>query len=174
MIVRGDAIRPAVLLVHGFPELAYSWRKVMRPLAAAGFHVIASDLRGYGGVRRTRMTTFDQNPIGSPSVRSYRSARPCQARGSPDHVPDPVPSIARGHRKSAFGFAVERDALQASWVVAHRTLVICSDRDVIGLWVDMFDARVVARLDAEGLAAAAIPHEITCLIPFGPTVDRRP
>jgi pimeloyl-ACP methyl ester carboxylesterase len=40
--------RPAVLLVHGFPELAYSWRKVMLPIAAAGYHVIAPDLRGYG------------------------------------------------------------------------------------------------------------------------------
>ncbi len=40
--------RPAVLLVHGFPELAYSWRKGMLPLAARGFHVIAPDLRGYG------------------------------------------------------------------------------------------------------------------------------
>jgi pimeloyl-ACP methyl ester carboxylesterase len=42
------ARRPAVLLVHGFPELAYSWRKVMLPIAAAGYHVIAPDLRGYG------------------------------------------------------------------------------------------------------------------------------
>ena len=40
--------RPAVLLMHGFPELAYSWRKVMLPLAAAGYHVIAPDQRGYG------------------------------------------------------------------------------------------------------------------------------
>jgi pimeloyl-ACP methyl ester carboxylesterase len=40
--------RPAVLLLHGFPELAYSWRKVMRPLAEAGYHVIAPDQRGYG------------------------------------------------------------------------------------------------------------------------------
>jgi pimeloyl-ACP methyl ester carboxylesterase len=40
--------RPAVLLLHGFPELAYSWRKVMLPLAAAGYHVIAPDQRGYG------------------------------------------------------------------------------------------------------------------------------
>src|SRR3984885_8487433 len=40
--------RPAVLLFHGFPELAYSWRKVMPSLAAAGYHVIAPDLRGYG------------------------------------------------------------------------------------------------------------------------------
>lgn len=40
--------QPLVLLLHGFPELAYSWRKVMLPLAAAGFHVVAPDLRGYG------------------------------------------------------------------------------------------------------------------------------
>ena len=39
--------RPAVLLLHGFPELAYSWRKVMLPLGAAGYHVIAPDQRGY-------------------------------------------------------------------------------------------------------------------------------
>jgi pimeloyl-ACP methyl ester carboxylesterase len=38
----------ALLLVHGYPELAYSWRKQMVPLAAAGYHVIVPDLRGYG------------------------------------------------------------------------------------------------------------------------------
>ncbi len=40
--------RPCILLLHGFPELAYSWRKIMLPLAAAGFHVVAPDQRGYG------------------------------------------------------------------------------------------------------------------------------
>jgi len=40
--------RPVLLLLHGFPELAYSWRKVMPALAAAGFHVVAPDQRGYG------------------------------------------------------------------------------------------------------------------------------
>jgi len=40
--------RPAVLLLHGFPELAYSWRKVLPALAAAGYHAIAPDQRGYG------------------------------------------------------------------------------------------------------------------------------
>ncbi len=40
--------RPALLLLHGFPELAYSWRRVMVPLARAGYHVIAPDQRGYG------------------------------------------------------------------------------------------------------------------------------
>ena len=40
--------RPVALLLHGFPELAYSWRKIMVPLAQAGFQVIAPDQRGYG------------------------------------------------------------------------------------------------------------------------------
>ncbi|MGH9384763.1 MAG: alpha/beta fold hydrolase [Vicinamibacterales bacterium] len=43
-----SAGRPGLLLVHGFPELGYSWRKVMLPLSQAGFHVIAPDQRGYG------------------------------------------------------------------------------------------------------------------------------
>ena len=40
--------RPAVLLLHGFPEIAYSWRKQLPALAAAGYHAIAPDQRGYG------------------------------------------------------------------------------------------------------------------------------
>jgi pimeloyl-ACP methyl ester carboxylesterase len=54
--------RPLVLLLHGFPELAYSWRKVIPPLAAAGFHVVAPDLRGYG-----RTTGWDANYDGDPA-----------------------------------------------------------------------------------------------------------
>jgi len=40
--------RPLVLLLHGFPELAYSWRHALPALAAAGFHAVAPDQRGYG------------------------------------------------------------------------------------------------------------------------------
>ena len=40
--------RRCLLLLHGFPELAFSWRKVMPVLADAGYHVIAPDQRGYG------------------------------------------------------------------------------------------------------------------------------
>lgn len=40
--------RPCILFLHGFPELAYSWRNVLAPIAAAGYHVIAPDQRGYG------------------------------------------------------------------------------------------------------------------------------
>jgi len=53
--------RPAVLLLHGFPELAYSWRKVMPALAAAGYHVIAPDQRGYG-----RTTGWDDSYDADP------------------------------------------------------------------------------------------------------------
>lgn len=44
----GAADKPCLLLLHGFPELAFSWRKVMPTLAEAGYHVIAPDQRGYG------------------------------------------------------------------------------------------------------------------------------
>jgi pimeloyl-ACP methyl ester carboxylesterase len=43
---------PLVVLAHGFPELAYSWRHQIPALAAAGYHVLAPDQRGYG--RSTR------------------------------------------------------------------------------------------------------------------------
>jgi len=39
---------PIVLLCHGFPESWYSWRHQIHALAAAGFHAVAPDLRGYG------------------------------------------------------------------------------------------------------------------------------
>jgi len=58
-----------VLLLHGFPELAYSWRSVMPGLADAGFHVIAPDQRGYG-----RTTGWDAGyeaditPFGMPHL----------------------------------------------------------------------------------------------------------
>ena len=39
---------PLVLLCHGWPESWYSWRHQLRALAAAGFHAVAPDMRGYG------------------------------------------------------------------------------------------------------------------------------
>jgi pimeloyl-ACP methyl ester carboxylesterase len=59
------ADRPCLLLLHGFPELAYSWRKVMPALAAAGYHVVAPDQRGYG-----RTTGWDGRYDGD--VQSFR------------------------------------------------------------------------------------------------------
>src|SRR3954462_15622881 len=57
--------RPCVLLLHGFPELAFSWRKVMPVRAEAGYHVIAPDQRGYG-----RTTGWDRDYDGD--LASFR------------------------------------------------------------------------------------------------------
>src|SRR5512141_974551 len=76
--------RPCVLLLHGFPELAYSWRKVMLPLAQAGFHVIAPDQRGYGrtsgwdadydgDLASFRMLNLVRDALGLVSALGYRS-----------------------------------------------------------------------------------------------------
>ena len=45
----GPSDGPCVVLSHGFPELAFSWRHQIPMLAAAGYHVVAPDQRGYGG-----------------------------------------------------------------------------------------------------------------------------
>ncbi|KAI0302429.1 alpha/beta-hydrolase, partial [Multifurca ochricompacta] len=44
----GNSTKPLIILLHGFPELSYSWRKLIPPLADAGYHVVAPDQRGYG------------------------------------------------------------------------------------------------------------------------------
>src|ERR1700704_5700264 len=75
--------RPAVLLLHGFPELAYSWRKIMPALAAAGFHVIAPDQRGYGrttgwsanydgDLNPFRLTNLVRDALGLVSAFGYK------------------------------------------------------------------------------------------------------
>src|SRR6516164_3306637 len=76
--------RPCVLLLHGFPELAYSWRKVMPALAAAGFHVVAPDQRGYGrttgwdgdyddDLNPFRLLNLVRDALGLVSAFGYRS-----------------------------------------------------------------------------------------------------
>lgn len=49
---RDEGNGPAVVLCHGFPELAYSWRHQLPALAAAGFRAVAPDQRGYGDTER--------------------------------------------------------------------------------------------------------------------------
>ncbi|WP_414685026.1 alpha/beta fold hydrolase [Mycobacterium sp.] len=49
VIEAGEQGAPVVVLAHGFPELAYSWRHQIPALAEAGYHVLAPDQRGYGG-----------------------------------------------------------------------------------------------------------------------------
>ncbi|HEX2942371.1 MAG TPA: alpha/beta hydrolase [Rhodopila sp.] len=65
LLEAGSPGQPCVLLLHGFPEIAYSWRKIMPAMAAAGYHVIAPDQRGYG-----RTTGWD--PAYDGDVASFR------------------------------------------------------------------------------------------------------
>jgi pimeloyl-ACP methyl ester carboxylesterase len=76
--------RPCVLLLHGFPELSFSWRKVMPALAEAGYHVIAPDQRGYGrttgwdarydgDLSSFRLTNLVRDALGVVSAFGYRS-----------------------------------------------------------------------------------------------------
>src|SRR6266702_3864208 len=76
--------RACLLLLHGFPELAFSWRKVMPALAAAGYHVIAPDQRGYGrttgwdgnydgDLAPFRLTNLVRDALGLVSAFGYRS-----------------------------------------------------------------------------------------------------
>ena len=55
---------PLVLLLHGFPESWYSWRHQFAPLAAAGYHVVAPDMRGYGkSDRPAEITAYCQSEV---------------------------------------------------------------------------------------------------------------
>ena len=56
----GDRGAPVVVLAHGFPELAYSWRHQIPVLAEAGYRVLAPDQRGYGGsIRPEAVEDYD-------------------------------------------------------------------------------------------------------------------
>jgi pimeloyl-ACP methyl ester carboxylesterase len=97
--------RPCVLLLHGFPEIAYSWRKIMPPLAAAGFHVVAPDQRGYG-----RTTGWDPDYDGD--LGSYRILNP---------VRDTMGLLAAlGHRSAAAVVGHDFGASVAAWCALIR------------------------------------------------------
>ena len=66
IIEAGNKGSPLLLLLHGFPELAYSWRKIMPSLARAGYCVIAFDQRGYG-----RTTGWDTRPFHDVDMSTF-------------------------------------------------------------------------------------------------------
>jgi pimeloyl-ACP methyl ester carboxylesterase len=77
----GPADGPLVLLLHGFPELSESWREVLPMLAAAGFHAVAPDLRGYGGTERPE-DGYDLDTLANDVVELARHLQP----GRPVHL----------------------------------------------------------------------------------------
>ena len=84
--------RPGVLLLHGFPELAYSWRKVLPRLAAAGYHVFAPDMRGYG---RTTGWDVKYDDYVGPSRALNHNARYARVWSPPSATDPSRPSL--GH-----------------------------------------------------------------------------
>jgi pimeloyl-ACP methyl ester carboxylesterase len=58
--------KPLILLVHGAPELAFTWRHIIAPLAQKGYHVVAPDQRGYG-----RTTGWDTRPFESVDLTKF-------------------------------------------------------------------------------------------------------
>ncbi|CBX95971.1 hypothetical protein LEMA_P031230.1 [Plenodomus lingam JN3] len=58
--------KPLILLCHGYPELAFSWRKIMVPIAKAGYYVVAFDQRGYG-----RTTGWDNSSFVNTNLAQF-------------------------------------------------------------------------------------------------------
>src|SRR5262245_62336706 len=68
--IRDEGRGPAVVLCHGFPELAYSWRHQVAGLVAAGFRAIAPDQRGYGATDRPAdVAVYDIHHLTADLVR---------------------------------------------------------------------------------------------------------
>src|SRR5262249_57467018 len=79
-------------------------------------------------------------------------------------------AIRRGHLHAvsrcerAIGILIERYTVKPTRVIAESAVVVRSDGHLVRLRVHAFDARVVARLDAERLAAAAVPKDVALLV----------
>ena len=97
--------RRALLLLHGFPELAYSWRKVMAPLAAAGYYVVAPDVRGYGR-------------SGGADIKYTDDLRPF---GTVNKIRDMLALVsALGYRSVAAVIGHDQGSPLAGWLAAAR------------------------------------------------------
>ena len=97
--------RPGILLIHGFPELAYSWRRIMGPLATAGYHVFAPDMRGYGRTSPTPVNYDDD-------LRPY---------GTVNRIKDMLALVsAMGHRSLSAVFGHDMGSPLAGWCALAR------------------------------------------------------
>src|SRR5712691_3510614 len=130
--------RACVLLLHGFPELAFSWRKVMPALAAAGYHVIAPDQRGYG-----RTTGWDDSYDADPDPFRILNM-----------VRDAIGLVyALGHRSVAMVAGHDAGAPVAAWAALIRPDVFRS----VTILSSPFDGAPSLPFDTANGAAAPRP-----------------
>ena len=133
--------RPCIVLLHGFPELAYSWRKLMLPLAEAGFHVVAPDQRGYG-----RTTGWDADYDGD--LASFRL---------PNLVRDVLGLVAAlGCRSVAGVFGHDFGASVAAWCALLRPDVF----QRLALMSSPFSGPPALPFDTERHPLSAAPRDI--------------
>ena len=80
LVEAGPAAGPPVILLHGFPEFWYGWRKQIGPLAAAGYRVIVPDQRGYNtsdkppGVQEYNLDAVAGDCVGLIEALGYQQA----------------------------------------------------------------------------------------------------
>lgn len=147
--------RPAVLLLHGFPELAYSWRKVMPSLAAAGYHMIAPDQRGYG-----RTIGWDDSYDADPDPFRFLNM-----------TRDAIGLVyALGHRSVAMVVGHDAGAPVASWSALIRPDIFRS----ISIMSSPFEGTPLLPFDTAN--GAALPRRLsptTNLMPSSPSFPPR-
>lgn len=66
VLTAGEPGKPLILFCHGYPELAFSWRKVLPKVAEAGYYCVAMDQRGYG-----RTTGWDDRPFAEVDMNQF-------------------------------------------------------------------------------------------------------
>eukprot|EP01084_Bolivina_argentea_P043364 79903_1 len=71
----GNPSNPLLLLLHGFPEIAFSWRKIMIPLSEAGYYVVAPDRRGHGQTTNSDNSKWNDYNKDINELRTFNQIR---------------------------------------------------------------------------------------------------
>ena len=114
---------PLVVLLHGFPDFWYSWRRQIGPLAAAGHRVVAPDMRGYNLSDKPSGLTAYRLPHSDPLwQRAAPIGRPDQDEIRTIAVPGAVvPFLHEGTLFARWDYASGRQALRALVAIDARS-----------------------------------------------------